>query len=177
MEKTSVLIAILGIAIFVATITRFVAKNKINANAHFDEMQLQNRATGYKLGFMVTIACMLVVLFLMDDFVGLSSFVEPSLAIFIALMIGIVTFAIYCIRKEAFFRVGDKGTSYIVLCTVIFLMNGILSSLRIIDGTILENGRITFEHGGGLVCSVSFLMILITLIMKKKQIQRAEEEE
>ena len=83
------------------------------------------------------------------------------------MMIGIVTFVVYCIFKEAFFQIGQNCTYYIALCAFIGLLNTVMGILRIVDGSFFENGVITFASGASFICGLSFLAILIALVIKK----------
>jgi hypothetical protein len=39
--------------------------------------------------------------------------------------------------------------------------------LRILDGSLFENGVITFASGASFICGLSFVIILIALAIKK----------
>ncbi len=160
--------------IFLIIITFSMIRRRRSESRHYDEMQLKLRAAAYQTGFYVTALGSLLLIFLMDeDLVNLNRFADPSFSVFVVLMTGIITFAVTCIAKEAFFPVGGGGNTYLFLYTVIVVLNGILSIRRIADGSIFENGRITFRTGSGLVCAMSFLAVLIAILIKKAQ---AEDE-
>ena len=126
---------------------------------------LKIRADGYRLGYFVTIALLLVLLMVLDS--NLITFVSPSFAIFVVMMIGIVTSVVYCIFKGAFLQIGQNGTYYIALCAFIGLLNTGMGILRLVDGSLFENGVITFSSGASFICGLSFVIILIALAIKK----------
>ena len=154
------LFAVLFLAIVIWSSMKRAGKKQ-----HYDEMQLKIRADGYRLGYFVTIALLLVLLMVLDS--NLITFVSPSFAIFVVMMIGIVTSVVYCIFKGAFFQIGQNGTYYIALCAFIGLLNTGMGILRILDGSLFENGVITFASGASFICGLSFVIILIALAIKK----------
>ena len=139
----------------------------------FDERQLTLRAAGYRRSFFVTLAASFLVLFLTElEAIPAAS---VTLAMFAALMIGLVTFAVYCITKDVFFHVGEKGSYFRILCAVIVALDGVPAATRIADGSLLENGVPTFEGCNGLVMALAFLVILIALLVRKPS--REEDDE
>ena len=86
------------------------------------------------------------------------------------MMIGIVTSVVYCIFKGAFFQIGQNGTYYIALCAFIGLLNTGMGILRLVDGSLFENGVITFSSGASFICGLSFVIVLIALAIKKVSI-------
>ena len=157
---------IAAVIIIIFTILILSRKSKSYQEKHFDEMQLSIRAAGYKIGYFVTLAGLLVLIILMDSVEGFSRQVAPSFGMFVVMMTGIVVFVIYCIFKEAFFSIGQNRRSYILLCLLILLVNG-TGAVGQMKGRIYEDeGVFTFSNSANLVCSLSFLIILICLVIK-----------
>ncbi len=152
----------------------WLIKRKSAQSQHYDEMQLKIRADGYRLGFFVTL--FLIVAAILAVECGLDQYIASSLVMFTALMAGIVSFAVYCVMKEAFFSIGDKGGFYIVICLIIVLLDGGLSVSRIVDGSFWEGGAVSFPHGAGLVCALAFLVLLVALLIKKLQLRKEDAE-
>ena len=169
----NVWIPVLIVAVLAALIA-FV-KSGAKRTKHYDEMQLKIRADGYRLGYLVTVLAVFAVIFL-SEFGVLDGFVSPTFAVEAALMLGITVFAVYCILHDAFFSVGDRGGVYIGLCVLIVLTNGAMAVSRFLDGSILENGIVTFGSGGSTVMTLTFLAVLTALFVKKAQLKREAEE-
>lgn len=163
----ALLVAItLAVAIAVALLIR---KRVAKQNTHYDEMQLQIRADGYRLGFFSLIAAVFILIFLYS-FDGLGNIIEPSLSMFIAVMISIVVFTVYCIGKGAFLQIDADGKSYSALLLVIILLNGALGIWRIVDGTLWVDGVMRFTSGGSnIVIAVGFLIVLVALMVDKSR--------
>ncbi len=165
------------IAVIIIIVLIRVLKRDAYKNNHYDERQLILRANGYKAGFLVTVIGILILILWIEgaEDYGFRSWIEPGFGMFAVLMIGIITFTVYCIVKEAFFAIGQKGNAYIVLCLVVSVLNAIPAAIRIVNGTIWDNGKISFESGSNLICAVSFLIIVVALLAKK--IQTGKEAE
>ena len=124
---------------FIAALIAFISvkKNK-SADVHYDERQLTIRAKGYRIGFLVTVVAMFMVMFLIDDIFGVGAVIEPSLAVLIGVMIGLVTFTVYCIQKEVFFGIGERPIWYIVLVFFIVIINLGIGIIHIAEGTLIR---------------------------------------
>lgn len=162
MEVWSVVLWIVVIAAAVAAV--ILLRKERGGGKHYDERQLVLRANGTKIGFYVTLIAEMLVLMLAEF--GAIPPASVTLAVFVALMVGVVTFAVYCIAKDVFFSIGDKGRNYRILCAVIVLLDGAAAASRIVDGTILEDGAPTFGSCNALVLALSFLVILIALLVR-----------
>ena len=164
MERAlGIITGVIAAGVIVAVIWFAYRKNK--SGGQFDERQLTLRAKGMQRSFFVTLIAEAAALFLVElDYIPLES---ATLAVFIALMIGIVTFAVFCISKDVFFRVGEKGTYYLILSAAIVVMNGASVAAHMADGSLLDNGRATFEGCSALVMAVSFLVIFIALLIRR----------
>ncbi|MBR6115800.1 MAG: hypothetical protein IKQ10_11600 [Oscillospiraceae bacterium] len=163
--------------IFVAVMIAMIAvikKGRIRTR-HYDEMQLKIRADAYQLGYLVTLLSTLAVIFL-ADFGALEHVADTVFAVFAALILGLTVFAVYCIMHEAFFSVGDRSGTYIGLVVVIVVLDGFVSVSRFIDGSILENGIVTFQSGSSTVMTLMFLAVLTALLVKRAQQKREAEE-
>ena len=166
----------ISVLIFFALIALIavIKKGRVRTR-HYDEMQLKIRADAYQLGYFVTLLSTLAVIFL-ADFGALEHVADTVFAVFAAMILGLTVFAVYCIMHEAFFSVGDRSGAYIGLVVLIVVLNGFVSVSRIIDGSILENGIVTFQSGSSTLMTLMFLAVLAALFVKKAQ-RKSEGEE
>ena len=65
---------------------------------------------------------------------------------------------------------------FVVLLAMIAVLNGFVSATRFIDGSILENGIVTFRSGGSTVITLMLLAVLAALLLKRAQQKRQAEE-
>ncbi len=161
---SDIIIPVLAVIAIIAAV--LLADRRARKEAHYDEMQLKIRGEGYRLGFIVTLAALCILLFMTEMSEGFGRLVTPSFGMFAVMMTGIVVFIVYCIFREAFFRIGQNGRYYITLCLVVVAINGASAVSRITDGSFPGSGGITFQGGANLVCALSFLIILAAILIK-----------
>ncbi len=131
----------------------------------YDEMQLKIRARGYKIGFF-TALCLLAVVSLLSETGTLLSAVTPGFAAFAVLIVSVVVFSVYCILHDAFVAIRGNARSFLLIASMVVLVNGFSAVRHLINGTMLEEGRLGFSGGSNLLMFLGFLTILITLILK-----------
>ena len=163
----NVIMPIVTVILIVGVIMFMANKGSTGKDTHYDEMQLKIRATGYKLGFFVTLIGLYVFGFMIELIESFGKVISPSFCMMAAGFIGIVTFAVYCIIMDAFYSIGQNRKGYIFLCVLVILVNGIGTISHIIEGTLIEDGMVTFSNCGGLLGAAGFLVILISLLIKE----------
>ena len=170
---TKLLGALLGVVLLAAVILLGLWLRKSRGGEkRYDERQLTLRAEGYKRGFFVTLLAEALGILLLEVEV-----IPPacaSLAVFVALMAGVVTFAVFCIVKDVFLSMGDRSRNYLLLWGLIVVLDGALAVSRIADGTILENGLPTFGSCNQLVMALSFLVVFAAQLVRRAGGERDE---
>ena len=131
---------------------------------------------GYKIGYLVTLAGLVLLLLLTEIVDGFSQVATPGFGMFFVIMFGIVVFSVYCIFHDSFFSVGEKGKTYILLCLFVVVANGVSAVGRIVKGTIIEEGKLTFSGTSNLIMATSFLIIVISLVIKNVQDKKEAAE-
>ncbi len=160
MENLSdVLVPVIAVIIIIAVIFLFNKKSD-QSGQHYDEMQLKYRAQGYKIGFFVTLGGIFLLVFLTDVVDSFRDVIPLSFCMAAVGFAGLVSFVVYCIFKDAFYSIGQKRRSYIILCILIIVLNG-LGAVR-----NMQEKTLSFANNGNLLCAVSFLIILVSLIIK-----------
>ena len=163
----NVIIPIVAVMLIVGVIMYLANKGGTRNNSHYDEMQLKIRATGYKIGFFVTLIGLFVFGFLIECVPNISKVISPAFCMMSVGLIGIFTFAVYCIFNDAFYSIGQSRKRYMYICVLVIITNGLGAVRHISDGNLIEGGTVTFSNCGGLVCAIGFLIILISLIVKE----------
>ena len=161
---------LLVVVILVAAV--ILGGRTVRKTKEYDERQMILRAQGYRIGFSVTVLAGMAVLFLVEF--GVVPIACATLAMYIALIAGVVTFAVFCIRKDVFFAMNQKGTYYIALTAFIVVADGAAAVSRIVNGSILENGVPTFTSCNSLILALVFLVILVALLIRKSVGERDE---
>ena len=175
---TNTILPIAIIVIVIAVIMLLATGKRKNGGfvKHYDEMQLKVRGDGYRLGFFVLLIGSAVLMFLFDISEKFAAVVTPSFGIFFVLMTALVTFVVYCVNKEAFLSIGQNKKSYVILCVLIIAANGFASIRYVAQGTILEDGKLTFGGTANLICLTSFVIILIAILVKSAKDRNEVEE-
>ena len=165
--ENTVLPAAAAVVIILVILT-FARSKKSKKEPHYDEMQIRIRATGYKIGFFVTLIGVFLLAFLTEMSDAFSRAVPPVFGMAAVGFAGIVVFAVYCIFKDAFYSIGQNRKSYVILCAVIVVMNGagIVPQIR--------SRSLFLADYMNLLCFVCFAVILIALLVKGV-IDRREE--
>ena len=159
-----ILTVIVGIAVIIVFVWAMKKTRKVQP--HFDEMQLQLRAKGYAAAYVTTLIGMGSFMLLYET--GKIDFIDPAVCFMAVLMASVAVFAVYCIRHEAFFSIGEKGNYYMLLCAAVVVLNGISAATSIAGGGLMKDGRITFSGGAANVLTgLTFLAVFIALLVKK----------
>ncbi len=164
------------ITLIVIALLVYVMANAKKKDDHFDEMQLIKRLNGYKLGFFVLLIELGVYAGLSAFYTDLKDRVEPSIAIFMILLVGILCFAVYCIFNEAFFAMGENTKVYSVICAAVVLINCVNAYSSISKGDFLKDGVITFDGTGNIAAAAVFAIILVCIIVKSVLVKKEADE-
>ena len=164
----------LGLLVIVM-VAAWALTRKARCNEKFDEMQLKIRARGFQIGFFTALGLMMVLAFLLE--MNIITLVTPGLLALTALMITVTVFAVYAITHDAFLSIRGDGKNHIALYSVIVIVEIVNVVRHAVMGTMLENGKLDFGVGAGIVMCVCFLVILVTLIVKKMKNGKEAAEE
>lgn len=153
--------------IVVAVIVFLLFNKKISKGKNFDEMQKIIRYNAYRNAFYVEVIALTVLIFV-SAVIDIFQYIDTPSMLCAIMMVGMVTFAGICIYNDAFFGLDEKSSGYIVLILCIAALNLAVGILRISDGTLWENGVITFTKGGAnLIMAISFAVVLVILLLRK----------
>lgn len=142
----------------------------------YDERQLLVRAKAYRLGFLTMIVSVLAVMFL-QSWSEWNAVVDNDFSILLAMMFSLTVFGVYCVLNDAYFKRTESPKGAVIFCIGVFIMNvgSVLANLS--DGrSLLVDGRLTFSPGGNLLCAGAFLILLITILIKKLVKPKEDDE-
>lgn len=128
----------IGNAIFLVIIYLVIAaalvviSKKRKKDYHFDEMQEQIRAEGYKIAYITTLflLCGIIVI---DTSIGreLPEYMIGGLLL-VVVMISFLVWGIYCIVHNSFFMLGQNWNSYFSICLIV----GVVNIISFVSGII-----------------------------------------
>ena len=169
MENTSyVLGMILGVVIALAVLLILWKAKGTSLKGKYDERQELVRGRGYKYAFFTIV--ILVFLYMIVDMLGITDmmpFTHSSLAIAI-LFIGVMVYAVYCIRNDAYFGIGQNRRTYCILLGFIIVLN-LLSAVMNLRDEPFEGGKLALGPCMQILCVITFGVVLISLLIKGRE--------
>ena len=165
---------VLGIMVGVMIGALFLSRMAQKKECEYDEMQLKIRAKGYQIGFYTALFLMIVLILLCE--LNCLTVVTPGFAVYTALIICVTVFAIYCILNDAFLAIRGKANRYFMMFGMVVALEGFVFVRSVMDGKVLEDGKLTFGSGAPAVMAVCFLAILITLAVKTVRNRKEADE-
>ncbi|MBY5034424.1 hypothetical protein K6V78_05020 [Streptococcus gallolyticus] len=157
-----------SLGMLVALVLGFtVAYRRAQKELKYDERQEMYRNRGYKCATFAMLFTNVAIMLLAD-------FVAEQLSLrgvaMLTIMVGAVVYASYAILHDAYFGFQQKGSSYILLLSVVMVLNAGLGISRLLDGTFSE------ESGGlNLLIAIGFASILAVIFYKKIAEKGGEE--
>lgn len=157
------------LVVLIVVICRLIlGKKKENYKGDFDERQLLERGNAYKLGFTAYMIEFAIFIFIaLGDF-GIEIPVDSVALATLALFIPLTIFCVYAVRHDAFIGYNVAGKNFYILYILAFLCNIIPAIMSIVDGSMIENGKLSI-HCTNLVVAILFGGILLALYIKNKE--------
>ena len=148
--------------------------NKKSMKGKFDERQELVRGRGYKYACFTLL--ILLVLDLLAEAYGFfdATVFTREIAIFFMIIVGVMVYAVYCIKNDSYFGVGTDTRTYravMWIMTISQLINAV-SGLR---SGALVNGKLDFGTVSSLLFAAAFTVIMVCLYVRKRQVDADEE--
>jgi len=151
--------------------------NKKAMKGKFDERQELVRGRGYKYACF-TILVLLTVDLLLESLGSFETIPVPrTLAIFLIIMIGVMVYALYCIKNDSYFGVGTDSRTYRAVVWVVIVCNAISGFNGLRDGAMTADGKLSFGPAASLIFCAAFAVILISLTIKQSNLAKEEAAE
>lgn len=130
----------------------------------YDERQELERGRGFKYAFFTMLVYLLVMVYI--DAAGLSLAADTSLLYCCGILLGILVYMVYCVWHESYFALNQNMRSVMIALGLIGLSNFLIGLINLLDGTLVENGKLTFRITN-LLCSFLFFALFLTMLLKK----------
>lgn len=136
----------------------------------YDERQRQMHGVACKWGFYTLISLLL-------GYAAMSSFlpVETSIAIILCVVVATGVYGGICIATDAYVSMRNNFKLLCVSFSLIGISNLALGVLRILDGSIIRDGRLSI-HSANLACGALMFVLLAMLVIHRLRGRRSEEE-
>ena len=150
--------------------------SKRSLKGSFDERQELVRGRGYKYACF-TFLGLLTLDLLLESFDAFETLpVSRTLALFVIILVGVMVYALYCIKNDSYFGVGTDARTYRAVMWVVIVCNAISGITGLKDG-IMEDGKLAFGPCASLLFCVAFVIIMITLGVKQRNLAKEEAED
>ena len=152
-------------------IWKFIKKTGMKGN--FDERQELVRGRGYKYAFFVVIILLTIEL-LAEGFNAFDILpLTRMLTLFFILLVGVMVYAIYCIRNDSYFGVGTDARTYKAVMWIVIVCNAVSGFAGLREGALVD-GKLVFGPCASLLFCIAFIIIMISLSAKSRS--SAEED-
>ena len=151
--------------------------NKKTMKGKFDERQELVRGRGYKYACFTMLA-MLTLDLLLESFEAFDTLpVSRTLAIFIIILVGVMVYALYCIKNDSYFGVGTDARTYRAVMWVVIVCNAVSAFTGLKEGAMEADGKLSFGPCASLMFCLAFVIILISLRIKQNNLAKEEAAE
>lgn len=130
----------------------------------YDERQELERGRGFKYAFFTMLFYFLIMVFM--DAADLPLAADTSLLYCCGVLLGILVYMVYCIWHESYFALNQNMRSGMFAFGMIGLSNFLIGLINLLDGNLVENGRLTFRIVNPL-CSLLLFALFLTMLLKK----------
>ena len=150
--------------------------SKKSMKGTFDERQELVRGRGYKYACF-TMLSLLTLDLLIESFGAYETLpVTRTLAIFIMIIAGVTVYALYCIKNDSYFGVGTDTRTYRAVMWVVIVCNAVSGFTGLKEGVMVD-GKLSFGPCASLLFCLVFVIIMISLSVKQRNMAKEEAEE
>ena len=150
--------------------------NKKTMKGQFDERQELVRGRGYKYACF-TLLFMIVLDLLIESFGVFETLpVSRELYLFLTILVGVMVYALYCIKNDSYFGVGTDTRTYRAVMWIVIVCNAISGVTGLKDGAMAD-GKLAFGPCASLIFCIAFIIIMITISIKQRSLAKEEAAE
>ncbi|MBQ3291844.1 MAG: hypothetical protein IJH43_05675 [Mogibacterium sp.] len=140
----------------------------------FDERQELVRGRGYKYATF-TMLILLAIELLIESFDLFETLpITRTLTLFFIILAGVLVYAFYCIKNDAYFGVGTDARTYRIVMWAVIIVNAISGIIGLKNGAMVD-GKLAFGPVASLLFVAAFIMILVAMSIRNNS--HAGEEE
>ena len=151
--------------LLVAVIVLLYKKATGTSAAEYDERQQMLRGIGYKYAYFTLLGIGVVAMLIME--LGIKLPINGLLLYFAGILISLLVYVGYCVRKDAYLGLNQNYNRYIALCVAVAVFNLIPLVGGIMSKSLIVNGMISDTYGLNILCILAFTAVGIMLAVKK----------
>ena len=166
-------VAILTALVIFVIIWKF---GKQSMKGKFDERQELVRGRGYKYACFTILG--LIALDMLAESFGVfnTTPLTQTLVLFCILLTGVMVYAIYCVRNDSYFGVGQDTRRYRALMWIIAVCNAVSAVTGFMEGAVI-NGKLNFGPWAALLICIAFAILGISYYARKREVVMEEAAE
>ncbi len=177
MNREYALGLVCGIVVSTIILAVLWKMNRNSLKGNFDERQMIIRGSGYKLG-MFAVIILLAADILADGF-GMyeNSIMTHSVTSLFILVSGVLVYALYCIRYDAYLGMGMNIRRYAIIIGIVILAQIPAMIIDIRQNAFIENGKLAFGPCSRIMMLMLFTIIIIALFIRGNGREAEDSEE
>ena len=155
-----IIMLIISVMIIILTVILMLVTKKPN----YDERQEFERGRGFKFAFFTMLVSITISLIIDSSNIlpGVGSIVLYGTSIFA----GLAVYVVYCIWNEAYIAPNQQKKSVMILFAIVTFTNIMISVNNILNGKLIENGKIGFGFIN-ILCVLTFSIVFFALLIKE----------
>ena len=151
---------------------KYVKVKKDGSSFEYDERQQVARGNGFKYGYITSIIYNAVLCFI--AMLGNPLPIDMSVLILAGILLSILVYVVYCIQHDAYVSLNENANRLMVVFAIIGGVNSLIGIIHIMEGTMIEDGMITFRCMN-LLCGIMMLAVTGILFVHTKLQARDED--
>ena len=149
-----------------------VTKKDGKIKCKYDERQEVVRGRAFKYAFFTLMGC--CIFYGVVNSMGERFYMDPLAGMVFNICVGVTVYASYCIWKESYFSLNENPKRVLIAFGVIGVFNTAMGISHICDGSIMENGMVSFRCVN-LICGIMLFVIMGVIVAKKIALKREAE--
>ncbi|MGN0431976.1 MAG: hypothetical protein ACI4EQ_06420 [Lachnospiraceae bacterium] len=148
------------VGLVVVAIVLVVTKDDKKMELKYDERQIQERGTAFKLGFFTQLLYMSFLC--LCYMAGIKLPVDTEVVLFFGILLSTFVYVIYCIWKEAYISLNENVKKVNIAFVIIGIVNIFIGVMHCMQGDMIEDGILTFRCMN-LMCGIFILIVAIII--------------
>lgn len=151
------------IGLLICGVVFITANNNRKIKTEYDERQNEVRGKGFKYGFYTAVILLGVVAVL--DMMEVELPMENAVTSMTVICISVMVNAIYNIINEGYWGLNNNKKRYGIYMALIALLNAVVAYICYKHGILFVNGKLAM-NGVNLICSIMFVILFVTILIK-----------
>lgn len=175
-NPTIYIIVLIVLMLVIGVGVGMLAGRRFGKSRQYDERQLLAQGQATKYAYYTLMACLAA--YVLYDSQAEASILTAPVGVFMCVCVSVMVYAVACIVKDAYIAFNASRGVQMFAFALIGVSNAALGIMRIIDGTMLQDGRLQPQMINltvGIMGIVIAAALAIRTAMQKKENRREDE--